>query len=50
MHIHSPEITASDGNVTLRARVKLDGEQGRFPDELCFTVPQRFEHLLTRGV
>ncbi|MET1047154.1 MAG: hypothetical protein ABWX70_10715 [Hyphomicrobium sp.] len=50
MHIHSPEITASDGNVTLRARVKLDGEQGRFPDELWFTIPQRFEHLFTRGV
>ncbi len=49
MRVHSPQMTLSDGFVTLRAKVDIGGANDRFPEELWFAVPQRFEHLLTRG-
>jgi hypothetical protein len=50
MRIHPPELTAKDGLVTLRASVSLERDGQNIPDELWFTVPQRFEHLCSRGV
>lgn len=50
MRIHAPELTAKDGFVTLSAHVSLERDGGNFPDELWFTVPQRYEHLCSRAV
>ena len=50
MRIHSPELTAKDGFVTLSAHVDIERDRQNIPDKLWFTIPQRFEHLCARGM
>ena len=49
MRVHSPELTAKDGLVTLSVRVSLDPGGQQVPERLWFTIPQRFEHLFTQS-
>src|SRR5262245_53766436 len=50
MRIHPPELTVREGLVTVRARVEIERDGEGFPDELWFSVPERFEHLCAGGI
>lgn len=47
MRICSPQLHFEDGSAKLRAKVDIGRNAQRFPEELWFSVPERFAHLFS---